>query len=391
MLFPLGIGLLGSLGLPLAVTFFVSRTPEAAPAIARMLRPVALIQVAGILLVHAGAIAAVTWGEPAEVKAAALTTLVVGPAMLFQQYGLAVLQGQGRFRAFNVLRLAPFVLYSIGSLGLFALNVRELEPFAAVWASTYVCAALSSVVVALKGLPARDVAGPSMSEMVGFGLKSVIGWASPVESFRIDQAVAGLFLSPAALGLYLAGLAFTNLPRFVAQSVGMVAYHKVASDADSATSRVTTLRFFWLNTAAAVAVVGALELTVGFLVPLFFGRAFEGGVPVARVLLVAALFLSMRRVLTDALRGEGRAAIGTLGEVLSWLLLVPLLGVLTPLFGIQGVGLSLLGSSLLSLLVVAAGARRGVPPWLSFNRRVAADTGGGLAARGLGEERDHAL
>ncbi len=64
--------------------------------------------------------------------------------------------------------------------------------------------------------------------MVAFGAKGLLGANSPIEYYRVDQAVVGLFLTPVALGLYSVALAFTNLPRSIANSLGVVAYPHVA-------------------------------------------------------------------------------------------------------------------------------------------------------------------
>ena len=63
-----------------------------------------------------------------------------------------------------------------------------------------------------------------------------------METFRLDQAVVGLFLTPAALGLYVVGLAFANLPRFIAQSVGYIAYPRINSPCACDAPRLTLSR-----------------------------------------------------------------------------------------------------------------------------------------------------
>ena len=59
----------------------------------------------------------------------------------------------------------------------------------------------------------------------------------PFDDQSFDAAMAvctviGLFLAPAALGLYVVAQAFTNLPRFISESVGAVAYPNIAASAD---------------------------------------------------------------------------------------------------------------------------------------------------------------
>jgi O-antigen/teichoic acid export membrane protein len=200
--------------------------------------------------------------------------------------------------------------------------------------------------------------------MLRFGLKGLLGWSSPVEAFRLDQAVVGLFLSPAALGLYVVGLSFANLPRFIAQSVGVIAYPRIAARRGAEAWR-ELWQFFWLATGSAAAIVLALELVIGWLVPVFFGDEFSGAVPLTRILLVAALFLSARRVLADGAQGLGRPGLGTIAEVSSWIFLLPALGIFTPLWHARGVAVALAVSAALSfavLLVLVLRSRAGVEP-----------------------------
>jgi O-antigen/teichoic acid export membrane protein len=188
--------------------------------------------------------------------------------------------------------------------------------------------------------------------MLRFGLRGLLGSTSPIETFRLDQAVVGLFLSTASLGLYVAGLAFANLPRFIAQSIGYVAYPRVAGRSDEGEARAELWQFFWLAVGICSLLVVGLELAVGRLVPIFFTHKFDGAVALTRILLVSALFLSARRVLTDGASGLGRPGLGTIAEVTSWAFLVPALAIFTPLLGARGVALALAVSSGLSFAVL---------------------------------------
>ncbi len=174
--------------------------------------------------------------------------------------------------------------------------------------------------------------------------------------------MVGLFLTPAALGLYVVGLALSNLPRFIGQAVGTVAFPQVASRPSLGAARRTMWRLVVLTVALSAAVVAVLEALAGRLVPLFFGNEFEGAVPLARILLLAGLFLSARRVLTDAARGAGYVSLGNLGEAVSWGVLVPAMAVLAPASGARGVALALAISAAASLVAMVATVALRPPP-----------------------------
>ncbi len=353
VLFPAVLAQIGSLGLPLAATFELSRDHSRWAEVVRTLARPFTIQCVSLVLLHAGILLAVFWGDPHAVRVSALMSLAAVPAILGQSYGTATLQGQQRFLAFNVLRTLPAVAYTVAVLAVFVVGGGNLQWVVAGWIAASVVSAAATVWSRSARFDCRaHAARPRrLRSMLRFGLKGLLGWTSPVETFRLDQAVVGLFLTPAALGLYVVGLAFANLPRFIAQSVGYIAYPRVAASRGEQAWR-ELWQFFWLATGAAALVVLALELGVSWLVPAFFGDEFSGAVVLTRILLIGALFLSARRVLTDGAQGLGRPGLGTIAEVSSWAFLLPALAIFTPLWDARGVALALAVSAALSFAVL---------------------------------------
>jgi len=354
MLLPPALAVLAALGLPLAVVFEISRIPESARAILRTVARPAVAQMGLVLLIHAGVLAILFADAPAEAQGAAALSLAAGPAIVAQHYALSILQGQSDFRAFNLLRLLPFVVNSLVVAIAFVIGVDDLELLVMVWTGSYVLAAVFTAAWAWTRLPSPSEGQScrSLGGLLRFGGKGLIGCASPVETFRLDQAIVGVFLSPAALGLYAAGLAFTNLPRLVGLGVGAVAYPDVAARTEPTAARRAMWRFFALTLAASTVIVLALEPIVGWLVIFFFGVAFEEAIPITRILLIGAPFLAARRVLTDASRGAGLPGMGSASELASWAVLVPAVVLGASLAGLVGVAWALVFSSAVSLAIL---------------------------------------
>jgi O-antigen/teichoic acid export membrane protein/O-antigen ligase len=362
--------LAGTLGLPAAVTYYIARDPTDARRITSSLAWVGALQLAGVFVVQAAALAALVHSDPRRVQVAAAISLLLPPGILALSFGLAILQGQRRFTAFNVLRIAPSTAYVVGVVIVYALNATSLVLFMALWAAVNLIGGVIALVFAVRGLPkhAQEDPAPSRWQMLRFGLKSLLGTLSPVDVVRLDQAVVGLLLSPVALGLYVVAQAFTYLPRVVATSIGVVAYPQVAAELDRDAARRAMWRFFFVGFALSALVVGALELMAGELISLFFGEDFTEATTIAQILLLASLFMAGRRVLTDGINGLGYPGFGTIAEVTSWILLLPGLAILLPWLGAEGVALALAiswGASLLLLIafaVIAGGtatSRRG--------------------------------
>ena len=356
VLVPLIVAKLGGLGIPLALTYHVARDRSATAGIWAKLWPLVLFQCGLLAGLHAIMLWALLENDPSYVLSASLVTLVLVPAALAQDYGLATLQGKGRFLAFNVLRQAPAVVYAAALVVLLLLDLDSLGEVAVAWSGANALLGALTLTVALRHLgevlPER---APRIRGMVAFGAKGLLGSNSPIEYYRLDQAVVGLFLTPVALGLYVAALAFTNLPRFISTSVGMVAYPHVASVKDPAVAKRKLWRFFTITVAACLAVVVALELTAGVLVPFFFGEAFRDSIDLVRILLVSALLIAARRILADGARGLGLPTLGTVAEVVSLLTLAPALPLCISRWGVEGVAIALVIAGATSLVVMLVG------------------------------------
>jgi len=315
-------------------------------------------QVAGLLALHSCLLWALFSGSSqAEVPYAAAITLLVVPGTLAQQYGLAVLQGLQQYRAFNILRLSQAVIYSLGAVLAYSAGWHDLLIVTAIWVlSTVAAGALTLAVAVARTRELTRDSQVDLRQMLGFGLRGLLGYVSPVETFRIDQAVAGFLLSPSALGLYVVGAGFTNLPRFVAQSVGMVGYPVVASQPTRQLARREMMRFFVVGALMSAGLVAILEALAAWMVPFFYGQEFLPAVQITQILLLGALFLSLRRLLTDGLRGMNLPGIGSVAELIGWVTLAPCFILLVPRYGLDGIAWSVVISWGVSLIAVAVPA-----------------------------------
>jgi O-antigen/teichoic acid export membrane protein len=351
VLAPLILSQIGNLGLPLALTFYVSRSPGMHAVLVWKAARILLPSICLCLLVHVAIILAFASRDGTDVLVAALLTTLATAAWIVQAVALAVLQGQQRFGAFNSLRSLQVVLYALMSALILVSGSHDLTAVAGTWSLTYVLSAAAALAVAHSRASAIP-SGPdavSIGDMARFGLRSLPGHVSPVESFRLDQLFLGVVAGPAALGLYVVGASLTNLPRMVAHSIGVVAYPKVAA-AQSGRATIA-LRYTVAAVAACGLTVGMLEVLSSFLIPWFFGAQFGAAVNIARILLIAAFFMSVKRILNDCARGLGLPEMGLRGEVISWLPLLP--GFL--LAGTaEGVAWTLVASSALGTGAVAA-------------------------------------
>ena len=219
--------------------------------------------------------------RPGPVQVSAAISLLASPAILLWIYGLAVLQGIQDFRALNLCRLIFPPLNAAFLIGLWISGIGDLVLVTAIWVSLYLLSAVVTVAVArrrIARLPDTEPGAlPANRELAVFGAKALLGSASPLTQFQLDQTIVGLFISQVALGIYVVAVAFTNLPRFIAQSIGLVAYPHVAAARDGRQRDRATLRFVAVTVVLCGAVVAATELALPFLVQHLFGRAVRAG------------------------------------------------------------------------------------------------------------------
>ena len=344
------------LAVPVSATYYIARDKGAAGAVVKLLAGPAAVQLIVLTALHLVALFVVLSGDGSTVRTAGLLTVPAVPFLLGQQYGLAILQGRQRFGAFNLLRTLPAAAYAALLVIALVNGIAGLVEITAIWMGTFGATAVVTLSVALRGLPKVQprVPLPHRREILRFAARAWLGTSSPSDQFQLDQAVAGLFISPTALGLYVAGIAFTNLPRFIGQSIGQIAYPNVtAAPADE--QRRVMWRFFLIAVTVSGTVVIALELSVASLLPFLFGEDFRDAIPLAHILLVGGLLVGARRALIEAARGAGYAGMGSIAEFVSIATLPVAIGCLAPPLGVDGVALAVPVAAGVALTVLCAG------------------------------------
>lgn len=356
VLFPVLISQLGTLGLPQATTYYVAVNRNLAPMICHSLRVPFLFQITVLPIIHYYILRFYLSEQPNQIVMAGYFTLAVIPGMLAQRYGLALLQGLKMFRTFNVMRLLPAATYSGAIILVFAARTGKLPVIIFSWMFLNVIVGIITLCFAYKRVSTiqpinQDDKDPSFMKMLHFGVKGFVGELSPLESFRLDQLMAGLLLSPAALGLYVIAQAFTNLPRFVAQSIGMIAYPAICAHQNTGTAKRTLWHFIWITSVFNCAVVLSLIIFMPVLIPSLFGNEFSASIPLARLLLLGAFFVSCRRIIVEGIRGMGKPEVSTWAEVSMYPFLLIFGPLLITYYHLMGLVVTVVLCYFLSLLV----------------------------------------
>jgi stage V sporulation protein B len=354
-------GVLGPLGIPIGLNYSIARVPNRAADVIRRLRRPAVVRGIGATVLAAVLLHVLTRGRPDYVQAGALVVIVTVPATIVFMFSLNALAGLQRFAPFNFYRVAPNATFALVAPALLLTGKAGFIEIALAWTITFTVFApliLRSAWRHAETAQTGEGEIPSTSWMSRFGMRGFFATESSVESYRVDQAVVALFLSPVALGLYVVALAFTNLPRFIAQAVGQVAAPTVASRGTRDQARRTTWRFFWFAVPIYLPVIVGLWLLAPQLTLFFFGQEFADAAPLIRLLLIATALYCARRVLTDGARGAGYPGLGTIAEIVALVSVLPLFAAFVPLWETRGVAYALIGSSAIALSVMVVGLLR---------------------------------
>lgn len=307
-----------ALGVPVAVAYYVAHDTGIARSSVRRLSRIIALQIGAAILIPAIAFLVAFHDDPAHARESAWLTLPMTAALLVAMYAASYLQGMQKFLAYNLFRAAPIPIYGAALVALVIAGMDGLLEFALAYTVIVSVVAVVGVVLVWRRMPPEGGEEVPAGKFLNYGIKGQIGSVSPLETFQIDYLVVGALAGPYWLGLYAGAMAFTNLPRFVAMSIGAVAFPRVASARGTDHAVRSALDAVALASAFALVVVIGLELIIGWLIPFLFGEAFASSVPIARVLLLSALLLSVRRIVGDVMRGGGAPLPSTSAEVLSW-------------------------------------------------------------------------
>jgi O-antigen/teichoic acid export membrane protein len=310
-------------GVPSAATYFMAKNRGAWRVIVRRLLPVVVLQSALAMLLVVALDYGFLVGRGVDVRLIAILTAGCVPFIVGEYYGLAVLQGLNEIRLFNICRMGPSAVYTVGLAAFFVLKLTVIM-CVAIWVGSQVIttvALLAILIVRSRAIAQSATDGaPSRSVIVRFGVTGFLAQVSPVETFRVDQLLVAAVFPPPVLGYYAVAYSVSNMPRFVADGIVAVGYPHV-SEQNSREGRSSARRYLL----AAVFLCGGSALVVSlalpWLIPFLFGQRFQPAVVLGVILLLASSLVSIRRVGSDCLRALGEPGISTAIEIATWVVL----------------------------------------------------------------------
>lgn len=194
----------------------------------------------------------------------------------------------------------------------------------------------------------RDI---SYRALIGFGLRVWIGSLSGIILSRIDQLLMVPLASAEQLGLYVVAVTVGEVPVLLSGAMRNVVF---SADAESAHTDDTNSSIGRLQQTARIAAFLTLlasffvVTTAWWWVPLLFGQAFIGSVPIITVLLIAAVLGAPGSIAGAGLSARKRPELRSLSMVLGAVLNVSVLLLLVPQIGAMGAAIATVVGSIVA-------------------------------------------
>lgn len=317
--------LLGSLGLPLLL--------------------IGLLAAAGAVPV-ADALA----GGRATTRTFLIVGLLATPLVLLGSLLSSALGALERWRALVATTMIPFAGTFVAIVALYALgDLTVATAAAATIAASLLSLAPSLPLLASAPRPAFRLALARRG--IAFGLKSWIGGLARIANLRLDQLLMITLVAPRELGLYAVATTLAGASGLATGALSPPLMTRIAGGETRLIAQAVRIAL-----AATLALNAALALATPLLLSLLFGPQFRDAVPMALLLLAAAVPFAGASVLSSALQADGAPLVPSLGEGIALVVTVAgLLALLRPLGGVGAalVSLAAYGASFVFQLAMA--------------------------------------
>lgn len=240
--------------------------------------------------------------------------LVHVPIFVFTSNLMAIDQGTGDFRRFNIARNILTPVYLALVLVLWWLKVRDVA-----WFLGALLAANAAVLIYRLMVISRAVADDTTPRAsAGLLRDGAPFWITGVILVLRDSAERLLLmflLGPMSLGLYVVAFTASGVHLNVSKSLNLIVFARSASQSHDI-ALVDAARLFrllaLLNLALSLVMIACLPLLIRFV----YGHGFAASVLPAMLLVLSQGLLSQGAILDEALRAQARPFIG-LGCVMS--------------------------------------------------------------------------
>ncbi|MBY3622786.1 oligosaccharide flippase family protein [Acinetobacter sp. CUI P1] len=346
-----------SFGIPSALIYNAKKNPDDAGVLYRMSL---LLGIGfGIVAMIIGILVLPYWlnSFSPEVVAFAQWSMIQCPLMVVAQINNAAYQFRGEYQKFNGLRyvipLLTLVIIGIlimgGWMNPFTTALAYLVPGAPLFIGMTI-SLLRTYKVKMKN------AYLNFKRLFTYGLGSYGNDLLGQFSYYIDQIVIAGLLRPADLGLYVVAVSLSRMVTFFSSSITVVLFPK-ASELSKEEAISLTFKAFRISTTFTL--LGSLVLMVvaPLVIPWLYGKDFNTALTVFRLLLLEVTISGGTIILAQVFMALGKPKFVSLLQGFGLILVIPLLFLLIPKYGLLGAGVAMLSSAVLRFLFIILNIR----------------------------------
>lgn len=333
-------GLLGELGLPIALSFYVARDPVQAREYLATARAM-MVAVGAVALVAGVALAPLlSRGRPGLATAYQIGFGSLLLTCVADSYTAALL-GRDLYR-WNCSRVCQPAVGLAAVVVLWRLQLLTLEAaIIVIAASRLVQLGWSYASCRRVGLAPGPFAAALIRPLTAYGVAQIAAAAPASVNLYLDQLVLSVTGSPANLGRYSIAVSMTLLPAPLVSAIGYVLLPKLAAhDVPAAELRKLHRNAVLVSAGLATVMLVPVALAASWLVPFVFGPGYGGAIRLVWILTPGGIFLSCGMVVANLLRGHGRQISVAWAEGTAVIATLVLLAALLPVIGVTGAAIA---------------------------------------------------
>jgi O-antigen/teichoic acid export membrane protein len=357
---PFLIAQLAMVGMPEAIVYFSSRSPERAGSYLG----------SGVLVIGiSGAVFGATgWWlmprllhshSPAVIGAARFSLSLI---VVYALFGTPhqVLRSLGVWRTWNLFRLLPGCTWLTTLVGV-ALFARGTSAAAL---SQLLLLGQALLAVPILWVVRRHVSGPCRPRpndaraLLRYGLPTVLSALPNTLNLRLDQLIMATFLDARTLGYYVVAVTWSSLASPVISAIGPVLFPFLGAMPESREQHRTLARILPRLASVIALLTLALFVATPVAIPLLYGADFRPASAPALVLVLGSAFSGFNLTLQAGLQGLGRPWDVLTAELSGLAVTVPALTLLLPAYGIMGAAVASLAAYSVTTMFLLLKARK---------------------------------
>lgn len=352
ILWPQFLSFVTTFGLHSALLFHVKKTPEDEGSL--YYASLFLCGFTGLFAVLAGVMLIPYWMDNhiSGAVIAAQCFMLVAPFMHLYFLNSAFFRAREQFHLFNRMRyIVP--LLTLVSLLLLS-SMKLLTPYTAgiAYLAPYIPVTLWAV---LRGAgwhrPRLTGIRSAMKRVMKYGMGSYGIDILGNMILYMDQIILVSILAPGPLGLYVVAVSLSRMVNVFSTSIIMVLFPEASGLTDEQAA-ILSLRVFKLSTSIALIGTVIIMLLAPWVIGLLYGDLFLESIPVFRLLLLEVVIGGSALVLGQSFMAVGKPMIVTISQAIGIILVIPLMYMLVPQYGLIGAGLALLIPAIIRLLYI---------------------------------------